>query len=180
MDRASIDAVVERFRPRGFFAGMTVDQVVAGGDEWIGPLLGLELVDGDPPGFAELHVLAMDRSRVWRLDSWELLFDEAAAKKNGSTYCRDYGEVVAGVARIAAYAVKIELVSVRPKLVARVHGAERPIAFRRDLKAFSVAFVDGMNRALAGTGHELVFVTNDYCQGFLVVLPDGERARLGW
>jgi hypothetical protein len=179
MDRRVIDDVIARFRPLGFFRGMTDDAIAAGGDSWAGPIASLEVDPSDPPCFRELYVLALDGTRVWRLDSWELLFDEAA-KRSGSSYCRDYGEVVEHVAKIAAYAVKIELVSVRPKLAVRVDGTERSVGFRRDLKAFSVAFVDGMNRALASTGHELVFVSNQYCTGFMAVLPVGQQAHLGW
>lgn len=189
MDRRQIKDVVEHFRPLGFFKGAdakTVDKLLETDDNWIGRLADFDIDPAvDPSCFRDLHVLAFDRDRVWRMESWEVLF-AASSKRDGYAHCKDYSEVILQVARISAHAFRLAPAKAKkPGAVgAQFDKAVHELRFRKDGSSFAPEFLDALNQVIAKSGHEFVFVSNRHCTGFVLLLAKGERERLaksrGW
>ena len=190
MEQTAIAEVVEHFRPLGFFAGQRrapaaiARDLAAAEDPWTGPLASHEVGADEPRCFSDLCVLKHDPSRVWRLESWEILF-QASAKEQGYAYCRDYGEVMKRLTRLCAHRFRLSGKAVsRGSMKVRFERATRPITFRTDGGAFSPGFLGAVNEVIAPSGQELAFVTSRFCTGFILLLSKEERVRLrvdrGW
>lgn len=191
MELATIAECVGYFRPLGFFtdlealpAATAAVELATRGDAWIGSLSMVEVADDEPRCFRDLHVLACDRSRVWRLESWERLFC-TSAKREGFAFCNDYGEVVGQLARISAHRFSLTARNVREgQLTLVIDGSERRLRFKTDMKAFCPDFLTQVNAGIRFSGEQFVFVTSRFCQGFILLLPPGQREQLrrerGW
>ena len=153
-------------------------------DPWWGPLATYEPDPHDPKCFSDLVVLRHDVARVWCLESWECLFDKGAPKE-GKAYCKDYGEVVGHLARLSSHRFCLAGEAARRgTLTVLFAGKKFPIKFRTDSNVFSMDFLEKINEVIAPSQHEFVFISNQYCTGFILLLSTEEKERLrierGW
>lgn len=182
---ARIAEVIAYYRPLGFFARepetsseRLAEDLADRPDEWQGPLREWKPDADDPAAFADLSVLGHDPHRVFRLESWEILL-ATEARDNGYAHCPTYADVVARLARISAH--RFRLSSGKEKggaMTIEVDGEPKRIKFRRDGKALSLDFLEALDAAIEPTGHGFAFVSNRFCQGYIVLLSHEERDRL--
>lgn len=189
MRRAEIANTIAFFSPLGFFASYgalsgraLVDAVLerSRADAWAGDLEELELDPGDPRGFADLSVLAMDPARVLRLESWEILFD-AAARDEGYAHFRSYRDLVLRLARLAEHRLVFDVPTASRKkneLTLRYAGESHKVRFRTDLAVFSPDVLRAVNEVIVPSGARFVFLTNARCAGFITLLGEDEERRI--
>ena len=187
MNVDAIAEVIRVFKPMGFFVGAKpaalAKKLAVAPDAWSGPLQSWAPDADEPRCFSDLAVLAHDRSRVWRLESWEILLDKVA-KEEGYAFCASWDEVLQQLVKLAAPRLKLRgTVSGRSAEVS-VAGKKHRFGFRTEGKSFSTDFLLKLNRVLAGSGHEFAFVSSRFCTGYVLLLTPAERERLraerGW
>lgn len=185
MDLRAVARVVQYFRPLGFFRSFgeqppakVAEAIGTAPDDWLGPLITWQPNPEEPGGFSDLAVLAHDRSRVWRLESWERLMDRSA-KSDGYAYCKTHADVVANLARIGAHRLKLGCADARGGKMTLLVGRRRiPIRFQTDLGVLSRDLIARVNDAIAPFGQEYAFVSSRFCTGYLVLLATAEKRRL--
>jgi len=183
MKKSELTRIVAFFRPLGFFGGLgksdaaVVEHILSVDDPWI-DLASWAPESTDPRGTADLNVLAFDRARVWRLESYEILFDRRA-KAEGYAYCSSYADVVGQLARIAAHRFRLSATgSKRGQLDVTCQRTRRRVTFRTDGQVFSPDVLRAVNEVIAPRDCRFVFVSNRYCTGFVTLLTRDEEARI--
>ncbi len=191
MKPKAIAEVVTTFRKLGFFCDdertplQLARDLAQRADDWWGPLSDFDADADDPRCFSDLAVLRHDASRVWRLESWEILFDRKRTLAEGYAYCRDYGEVMTHLSVLSAHAFRLSgEAATGGRITALLNGKSCPIRFRRDGKVLSTDFLAKVNEAIQSSGHEFVLVSNRFCCGFILLLSTDTKNRLrverGW
>jgi hypothetical protein len=172
-----LQAVVDFFAPLGF--DVSVDKLLARSakDEWIGSLAQWTPDPGDPPGFSDLNVLAFDPKRVWRLESYEILFDKSA-REQGYAYCRSYAEVIERLAKISPFPIRATNTGKRGELDLVFARRKHRIRFRTDLSVFSTDVLRAVNEVIGPSGYRYAFLGNQYCTGFVVLLSDDDALHI--
>jgi len=185
MDLQAIEGVVKYFRPMGFFRSLgratpraIATELAAIDDTWIGKLTEYSVDPEEPRCFSDLVVLALDRSRVWRLESWEVLLDPYA-REQGYAYCKSYAQVLENLARIASHAFALSCTqSRRGTMTLSFARKKHAIRFDVDGGVLSTDFLAKVNEVIAPSGHEYVFVSSRFCNGYIVLLEHAQKRKL--